>query len=81
VAELWTREQGTGQQVSRPFPASMIMTGAIQGAFEELIQVLEQGGTTRSTARDARMTVEILVAMLASQQQGNRLVQLPLPVE
>lgn len=78
VAELWTTEQGTGQQVSRPFPASMIMTGAIQGAYEELISVLEHGGTTRSTARDARMTVEVLVAMLASQQQGNRLVPLPL---
>ena len=78
VAELWTAEQGTGQQVSRPFPATMVMTGAIQGAFEELIRVLEHGGTTRSTAREARMTVEILVAMLASQQQGNRLVSLPL---
>lgn len=78
VAELWTREAGSGQPVCRPFPATMIMTGAIQGAFEELIQVLETGGTTRSTARDARMTVEILMAMLASHQQGNRLVPLPL---
>lgn len=78
VAELWTTEAGTGQQVSRPFPASMVMKGALLGAFEELIRVLEHGGQTRSTPRDARMTVEILIAMLASQQQGNRLVQLPL---
>lgn len=81
VAELWTTEQGTGDQVSRPFPATLIMTGAIQGALEELIHVLENGGTTRSTARDARMTVEILVGMLASQQQGNRLVSLPLSAD
>lgn len=78
VAELWTTEQGTGQQVSRPFPASMIMKGGIQGAFEELIAVLEGGGEVRSTPRNARQTVEILIAMLASQQQGNRLVRLPL---
>jgi predicted dehydrogenase len=78
VAELWTTEQGTGQQVARPFPASMVMKGAIQGAFEELIGVLEGRGQLRSTPRAARQTVEILVAMLASQQQGNRLVQLPL---
>jgi predicted dehydrogenase len=81
VAELWTTEAGTGQPVSHPFPATMVMKGAIQGAFEEIIHVLEHGGTTRSTAREARMTVEILIAMLASQQQGNRLVQLPLDVE
>jgi predicted dehydrogenase len=78
VAELWTTEQGTGQQVARPFPAGMVMKGAIQGAFEELIQALEGQAEIRSTPRAARQTVEILIAMLASQQQGNRLVQLPL---
>lgn len=78
VAEVWTTEAGTGQQVSRPFPANMVMKGALLNAFEELIQVLEQGGTTRSTPRDARNTVEILIAMLASQQAGNRLIALPL---
>lgn len=76
VAELWTIEAGTGAQVSRPFPAAMVMKGAIQGAFEELIAVLERGGETRSTPRDARRTVEILIGMLDSQRQGNRLIAL-----
>ncbi len=76
VAELWTREQGTGAQVCRPFPASMVMKGAIQGALEEIMHILAQGGTSRSTARDARMTVEVLLGMLASQQQGNKLIAL-----
>jgi predicted dehydrogenase len=78
VAELWTTEKGTGEQVSRPFPAAMIMKGGIQGALEELICVLEHGGKTRSTPREARQTVEVLLGMLASQQQGNRLISLPL---
>lgn len=78
VAELWTLEAGTGQQVSRPFPANMVMKGGLLNAFEELIQVMEQGGETRSTPRAARQTVEILLAMLASQQAGNTLVALPL---
>ena len=76
VAEFWSIEQGTGAQIQRPFPAGMVMKGALLGAFEELIQVLEQGGSTRSTPRDARMTVQILIGMLDSQQQGNRLVPL-----
>jgi predicted dehydrogenase len=76
TAEFWAREKGTGEQISRPFPATMVMKGAIQGAFEELIHVLECGGTTRSTARDARRTVAVLLGMLASQQQGNTLISL-----
>lgn len=74
VAELWTTEQGTGHQVARPFPASMVMKGALQNAFEELIAALAAGGPIRSTPRQARQTVAVLLAMLDSQQQGNRLV-------
>ena len=40
------------------------------------LDALECGGTVRSTARDARMTVAVLLGMLASQQQGNTLVAL-----
>lgn len=76
VAEFWTTEAATGQQVSRPFPAAMVMKGALLAAFEELIHVLEHGGTTRSTPRDARMTVAVLTGMLASQGQGCRLIPL-----
>lgn len=77
TAELWAREQGTGAQICRPFPATMVMKGAIQAAFEEIIHILEHGGTPRSTARDARLTLAVLLGMLASQQQGNVLVALP----
>jgi predicted dehydrogenase len=76
VAELWTFEDSIGEMVQRAFPAGMVMTGAIQGAYLELMQVLEQGGTTRSTPREARNTVALLIGMLASHQQGNRLIEL-----
>jgi predicted dehydrogenase len=75
-AELWTLNKDDGELVQRAFPATMVMTGAIQGAYEELIAALAGNGGVRSTAREARMTVAILEGILRSQQQGNRLVEL-----
>jgi hypothetical protein len=55
----------------------MVMKGGIQGAYEEIIDVLEgRQETVRSTASDARMTVSILEGILRSQQEGNRLIEL-----
>lgn len=76
VAELWTLDEPSGELVLRPFPASMVMTGAIQGAYLELIDALENDAAIRSTPRDARHTVALLIGMLASHAAGNRLVDL-----
>jgi predicted dehydrogenase len=76
VAELWTFEESIGEMVQRAFPAAMVMTSGIQGAYLELIDALEISAPVRSTPREARDTVAILIGMLASQQQGNRLVEL-----
>ncbi len=76
VTELWTLDEATGEMVLRPFPAGMVMTGAIQGAYLELIDALENGTTVRSTPRDARHTVSLLIGMLASHQAGGQLVEL-----
>lgn len=48
------------------------------GAVAELIRVLEQGGQLVSPAREARKTLEIMLAMLRSHEQGNVRVNLPL---
>lgn len=48
-------------------------------AVAELIQVLEQGGDLISPAREARKTLEIMLAMLKSHERGNVRVNLPLP--
>lgn len=47
-------------------------------ALAELIQVLERGGDLISPAREARKTLEILLAMLKSHELGNVRVNLPL---
>lgn len=48
------------------------------GAVAELVQVLERGGTLISPAREARKTLEIMLAMLRSHELGNVRINLPL---
>jgi predicted dehydrogenase len=79
TAELYTVDAATGETVQRAFPASMIMTGGIQGAWQELAGVLEAGGTNadlRSNAYEARKTVQVLTGFLASHDEGSRLIAL-----
>lgn len=47
-------------------------------AVAELIQVLEQSGQLVSPAQEARKTLEIMLAMLKSHEQGNVRINLPL---
>ncbi|MEZ4730419.1 MAG: Gfo/Idh/MocA family oxidoreductase [Caldilineaceae bacterium] len=47
-------------------------------AVAELIRVLEQGGELISPAREARKTLEIMLAMLKSHERGNARINLPL---
>ena len=57
----------------------MIMTGGIQGAWQELANTLEAGGTNadlRSNAKEARKTVQMLTGMLTSHDQGSCLIAL-----
>lgn len=48
------------------------------GAVAELIDVLERGGELVSPAREARKALEIMLGILASHEQGNKRVKLPL---
>jgi predicted dehydrogenase len=79
TAELYTVDGTSGEVVQRAYPAAMIMTGGIQGAWEELIGVLANGGTNadlRSNAYEARKTVQLLTGMLTSHDQGSCLIAL-----
>ena len=52
----------------------------IQGtvaAYRELVSIIEQGGESVSSPRDARMALRILLGFLDSHQQGGRLVDVP----
>lgn len=70
TAELWTLDEATGELLLRPFPATMVMTGALEESYRELFAALRQGGPPRSTARDGRQVVALIEAMLASHQRG-----------
>lgn len=74
TAELWTLDDATNELVMRPFPASMVMTGALEAAYLELFAALREGGPLRSTARDARQTVAVQDAILRSHHAGGCLV-------
>lgn len=68
TAELWTLDED--ELVLRPWPAAMVMTGALEAAYRELFAALRDGGPIRSTARDGRRVVALIEAMLASNQTG-----------
>lgn len=70
TVEFWTLDPENGDLVLRPFPATLIMTGAIQAAYEELVAALTAGGSIRSTAHDARQTLGVIDAILRSNQVG-----------
>lgn len=73
-AELWTLDEATNELVLRPFPAVMVMTGALEAAYLELFAAWREGGPLRSTARDARQTVAVQEAILRSHHAGGMLV-------
>jgi len=75
LAEYWSRDDSTGQLVLRPFPASMFMTGGIQGAYEELFAALAGNATIRSTPRDARQAIAVIDAILRSNHAGGAMVE------
>ncbi|HRJ42459.1 MAG: Gfo/Idh/MocA family oxidoreductase [Caldilineaceae bacterium] len=72
--------QGSGhtEWVKSDLPVDDYMYTYQLAALAELIQVLEQGGDLISPAREARKTLEILLAMLKSHELGNVRVNLPL---
>ncbi len=49
------------------------------GAVAELVHVLEHGGQLVSSGREARKTLDIMLAILKSHTQGNVRVNLPMP--
>ena len=75
--ELWTLHEGA--LAGRPLAGEAYSKTSIRAGMEELIRVLEEGGSTTCDGREARKTVELLLGMLRSHTQGNRRVDLPLP--
>jgi len=74
---LW-RDVGGQGLMSRPIRAPEHRSTSHLAGIEELIRLMEHGGAPSSSGRDGRRVVEIILAMLASQQRGNVRVDLPL---
>ena len=55
------------------------MRTGIAAYLEELIRVMEQGGETSSSPREARKTVANIAGFLTSQARGSARVDLPVP--
>ena len=52
--------------------------GHIAGLVTELVDLIHHGGTPSSDGRQARKTLEVLLAALQSQANGNVRIQLPI---
>ena len=77
TAKLSTRDPATGELISRTLIPRDYQVYALIAAFEELIGIVENGGTSVSPAREGRKTVQIMEGFLNSQQAGCRLIDVP----
>ena len=73
--ESATLYRGTEAEV---IPAPEWPVSGIEAGVQDLVQILEQGGTESiSTGRDGQAVVEVIAAILASHQAGHAPIQIP----
>ena len=68
---------GRNDIVRRTLVPSEYQSHGMVAAFEELIDIIENGGDSVSPAREGRKTVQIMEGFLKSQQAGCRMVDVP----
>ena len=77
TAFVSTYDEDTRVPVSRPLHPAHYQIQGLPATYTELIDVIEHGGDGVSTAAEARKTLQIMLGFLKSQQEGNRLVDVP----
>lgn len=76
IAELWT--VGAGHGLARqPLPQTIEMKAPMVTAIEDLIDLIERDGDGTAGLRDGRLTLEILLGLLASASRGSEKVTFP----
>ena len=73
--ESWDADTRT--TISRTLTPGAFQAEGLVAAYEELIGLIEKGGTGISSGREARKTVQAMVGFLKSHQAGSRLVEVP----
>ena len=71
-------ENKPGEVTSRQLGGRMVYTGAMLGAVEELVDLVENGGESISSGREAMRSLEIMIAIGRSQFQGVEKITWPL---
>ena len=61
-----------------PFPAAMKHTSGMVNAVREIVECIETGKESISSGRDGRAALELVTAILESQRNAGKIVQLPL---
>ena len=77
TAVVATYDEDTRVPVTRPLHPAHYRIQGLPATYSELIDVIENGGPGVSTATEARKTLQIMLGFLKSQQEGNRLVDVP----
>ena len=60
------------------FEWGMDITGQSAGV-QELVKLVDEGGTPVSPARDAHNVMEVIFGFLESQRRGNEKISIPVP--
>lgn len=75
--ELWTGGDRRRLQY-QAVPVPQVTRGALVAGIAELIALIERGGESVSPPRAARQALEIILAILQSQAQGNTRITFPI---
>ncbi len=77
IAELLTTDPESGEMVRRTLVPGQYLKLNLMAAYDELVGLIENGGTGISSGREARKTVQIMVGFLESHRQSSRLIEVP----
>ena len=75
---LITLDVGDHRLVTEPLPRIDYANGWFAGCVSELVSLIRNGGTPSSGGREARRSLEIMLAALQSQARGGERVPLPI---
>ena len=77
LTTLSTPEAQTGEFITTDLTPDQYQVHGMLAGYMELLQVIENGGDTGSSGREARKTVQIMEGFLRSHREGSRLVDVP----